>query len=188
MLVIIMGAYLSQMITKLMGKREARLLMLGLDAAGKTSILYKMKIGELIPSNPTIGFNMETVEYQKCKLNVWDIGGQDALRKMWRHYYENTNGFVYVVDSSDRDRLALAREELHRVLSDELLDGVPLLVYANKMDLGLMDVKEIVNGLDLASLKGRTWHCQGSSALTGEGIFEGMDWLYKKIETTPISN
>ena len=76
--------------------------MLGLDGAGKSTILYKLKIGEIIQTAPTIGFNMETIEFKKLKMNVWDIGGQDKIRQLWRHYFENTNGLIYVVDSIDR--------------------------------------------------------------------------------------
>ena len=91
--------------SSLFEKREARILMLGLDAAGKTTILFKLKLGEVVSSVPTIGFNVETVEFKNCKFNVWDVGGQDKIRGMWRHYYQNTEGLIYVVDSSDRARL-----------------------------------------------------------------------------------
>merc|ERR1711959_453887 len=97
---------------KWFGKKEMRILMLGLDAAGKTTILYKLKLGEVVASVPTIGFNMESVEYKKTKLSVWDIGGQHKIRALWRHYYENTDALIYVVDSSDTERIELAKEEL----------------------------------------------------------------------------
>lgn len=106
--------------------------MLGLDAAGKTTILYKLKLGEVVSSVPTIGFNVETVEYRAVKFTVWDVGGQDKIRLLWRHYYQNTQGLIFVVDSSDRDRIGLAREELMRMLSAEELRNAIVLVYANK--------------------------------------------------------
>merc|ERR1712151_985055 len=92
-------------------KVPLRILMVGLDAAGKTSILYKLKLGEVQATIPTIGFNVETVEYKNIKFTVWDIGGQDRIRKLWRHYYLGTNGVIFVVDSSDRDRVQDARDE-----------------------------------------------------------------------------
>ena len=81
--------------------------MLGLDSAGKTTILYKLKVGEVLPCIPTIGFNVETIEYQKVKFAVWDIGG---LRKLWKHYYPNTQVLIYVVDSSAKERIEIDRE------------------------------------------------------------------------------
>ena len=126
-----MGGFLSQL-SSLFEKREARILMLGLDAAGKTTILFKLKLGEVVSSVPTIGFNVETVEFKNCKFNVWDVGGQDKIRGMWRHYYQNTEGLIYVVDSSDKARLNIAKEELHKMLAEEELKDTVLLVLANK--------------------------------------------------------
>ena len=171
------------MFSSLFDKREARILMLGLDAAGKTTILFKLKLGEVVQSIPTIGFNVETVEFKNCKFNVWDVGGQDKIRPMWKHYYQNAEGLIFVVDSSDRNRIDKAREELHKMLSEEDLKDAVLLVFANKQDLGIMDVKEVIDRMDLASIKGRPWHCQGTSALTGQGLTEGLTWLHKKIQT-----
>merc|ERR1719361_2692355 len=102
-----------------------RILMVGLDAAGKTTVLYKLKLGEVVTTIPTIGFNVETVEYKNVSFTVWDVGGQSKIRPLWKHYYNNTQGIIYVVDSNDRDRLAEntsggdfgATEELHRMLA-----------------------------------------------------------------------
>ena len=82
-------------------------LLLGLDAAGKTTILYKMKLGEVVSSVPTIGFNVETVEYKKIKFQTWDIGGQKKIRMLWRHYYQNTDCLIFVVDSSTQRSLTI---------------------------------------------------------------------------------
>ena len=82
-----MGSAFAKFFDKIFGKREMRILMLGLDAAGKTTILYKLKLGEVVSSVPTIGFNVETLEYKKIKFTVWDVGGQDKIRLLWRHYY-----------------------------------------------------------------------------------------------------
>lgn len=87
------------------GKREMRILMVGLDAAGKTTILYKLKLGEIVTTIPTIGFNVETVEYKNISFTVWDVGGQDKIRPLWRHYFTNTDGLIFVVDSNDAVRL-----------------------------------------------------------------------------------
>lgn len=66
--------------------------MLGLDAAGKTTILYKLKLGESTITIPTIGFNVETVQYKNINFTVWDVGGQHLVRPLWKHYYPGTNG------------------------------------------------------------------------------------------------
>ena len=87
-----MGSMIAKMMDRLFEKKEARILMLGLDAAGKTTILFKMKLGEVVQSIPTIGFNVETIEFKNCKLNVWDVGGQDKIRPMWKHYFNNCEG------------------------------------------------------------------------------------------------
>merc|ERR1711995_76193 len=119
----------------MLGKKEMRILMVGLDAAGKTTILYKLKLGEIVTTIPTIGFNVETVEYKNISFTVWDVGGQDKIRPLWRHYYQNTQGVIFVVDSNDRDRVGEARDELHRMLNEDELTRAPVLVLANKQDM-----------------------------------------------------
>lgn len=124
--------------------------MLGLDAAGKTTILFKLKLNETVNTIPTIGFNVENLTYKNLEFNCWDIGGQFKLRSLWQHYFENTQGLIYVVDSSDRDRIAESAEALAMILSDESMSGVPVLVYANKMDLpNSMTVPQISESLGL---------------------------------------
>ena len=100
-------------------KKDMRILMVGLDAAGKTTILYKLKLGEVVTTIPTIGFNVETVEYKNISFTVWDVGGQDKIRNLWRHYYQNTQGLIFVVDSNDKARIDDARNELHKMLQEE---------------------------------------------------------------------
>merc|ERR1719156_91928 len=104
---------------RLVGKRDMRILMVGLDAAGKTTILYKLKLGEVVTTIPTIGFNVETVDYKNISFTVWDVGGQDKIRTLWRYYYQGTNGAIFIVDSSDRDRIEDAREELFKMLDND---------------------------------------------------------------------
>merc|ERR1719330_1744709 len=116
--------------------------MIGLDAAGKTTVLYQLKIGEVVNTVPTIGFNVETLQYKKLNMTVWDIGGQEKLRPLWRHYFAEADGLIFVVDSNDVERIApkddeegSAKRELHRCLADDSLKGIPLLIFANKQDL-----------------------------------------------------
>mmetsp|Transcript_16849 Transcript_16849/g.18785 ORF Transcript_16849/g.18785 Transcript_16849/m.18785 type:complete len:184 (+) Transcript_16849:20-571(+) len=175
-----MGITLSSVWSRWLGKKDMRILMVGLDAAGKTTILYKLKLGEVVTTIPTIGFNVENVEYKNINFNVWDVGGQHKIRLLWRHYYENTNGIIFVFDSNDKERLEEAKEELHSMLQcDELKDAV-LLILANKQDLpGALTPAEITEGLSLHTLKDRKWFMQGTCAPTGDGIYEGLDWLSK---------
>ncbi|KAF2325043.1 hypothetical protein GH714_022407 [Hevea brasiliensis] len=143
-----------------------RILMVGLDAAGKTTILYKLKLGEIVTTIPTIGFNVETVEYKNISFTVWDVGGQDKIRPLWRHYFQNTQGLIFVVDSNDRDRVVEARDELHRMLNEDELRDAVLLVFANKQDLpNAMNAAEITDKLGLHSLRQRHWYIQSTCAL-----------------------
>merc|ERR1719281_2093069 len=159
-------------------KKHMRILMLGLDAAGKTTVLYKLKLGEVVTTIPTIGFNVETVEYKNLMFTVWDVGGQDKIRKLWRHYYRGTQGLVFVIDSSDRDRIEDAREELSKMLADEEMKDAVLLVFANKQDLpNAMTTSEVSEKLSLHSIRDRQWYIQSACATTGDGLYEGLDWL-----------
>merc|ERR1712014_518932 len=114
-----MGLAFTKIWQRLIGKQEMRILMVGLDAAGKTTVLYKLKLGEVVTTIPTLGFNVETVEYRNLSFTVWDIGGQDRIRRLWRHYFTGTNGVIYVVDSNDRDRTEDAREERTKMLNED---------------------------------------------------------------------
>ena len=152
--------------------------MVGLDAAGKTTILYKLKLGEVVNTIPTIGFNVETVSYKNVTFTVWDVGGQDRIRPLWRHYYQSANGIIFVVDSNDRDRVGEAKRELDKMLQEVELQGAVLLVYANKQDLpNAMTTSEISEKIGLNSISNRKWYIQGSCASTGDGLYEGLDWL-----------
>ncbi|XP_047321309.1 ADP-ribosylation factor-like [Impatiens glandulifera] len=177
-----MGAALSRMLSMLFAKKEMRILMVGLDAAGKTTILYKLKLGEVVTTIPTIGFNVETVDYKNVSFTVWDVGGQDKIRPLWRHYFQNTQGLIFVVDSNDKDRVHEAKDELHRMLSEEELRGATILVFANKQDLpNAMSIAEITDKLGLNSLRHRRWFIQGTCATAGQGLYEGLDWLSSNI-------
>ena len=158
--------------------------MVGLDAAGKTTILYKLKLGELITTIPTIGFNVETVEYKNIAFTMWDIGGQDKIRPLWRHYYQNTQAVIFVVDSNDRDRVEDAREELLRLIQEEELRDAAVLVLANKQDLpNAMTATELRGKLGLDQLRCRNWFLQSTCATTGDGLFEGLDWLSRTVSS-----
>ncbi|EOX98344.1 ADP-ribosylation factor B1A, putative [Theobroma cacao] len=207
-----MGAKISR-IAKRFGflpQCRVRILMVGIDASGKTTILYKLKLGDLLKTKPTVGiqthsllrdlmadwksddnqerkkegncFNVETIECKNICFDIWDIGGQSKIRPLWRHYFLNVQGVIFVVDSTDRERISEARNELHWILSDNELANASLLVFANKQDLqNAMTSSEVADKLGLHCLGQRPWYIQGTSAHSGCGLYEGLDWLSKNI-------
>ncbi|KAK6303245.1 hypothetical protein J4Q44_G00256990, partial [Coregonus suidteri] len=178
-----MGNIFGNLLKSLLGKKEMRILMVGLDAAGKTTILYKLKLGEIVTTIPTIGFNVETVEYKNISFTVWDVGGQDKIRPLWRHYFQNTQGLIFVVTVNDRERVNEAREELMRMLAEDELRDAVLLIFANKQDLpNAMNAAEITDKLGLHSLRHRNWYIQATCATSGDGLYEGLDWLANQLK------
>ncbi|CAD7077903.1 unnamed protein product [Hermetia illucens] len=176
-----MGLLISNLLSKLIDPKQVRILMVGLDAAGKTTILYKLKLGEVVNTIPTIGFNVETVTYKNVCFTVWDVGGQDKIRPLWRHYFQNTQGLIFVVDSNDRYRIGEAKKELDCLLSESELKNSLLLVFANKQDLAdAMTPSELAEKLGLHNLR-RKWYIQATCATEGYGLFEGLDWVSKEL-------
>ena len=166
-----MGGIFGKLFGSLIVARPMRTLMLGLDAAGKTTILYKLKLGEIVTTIPTIGFNVETVSYKTAMFTVWDTGGRGKIRPLWRHYYQGTNALIYVVDSNDRERLDEARSELEHMLREPELEGLPVLVFANKQDLpNAMSVAEVSDKLGLHAIRKRDWFIQATCA-SGDGLY-----------------
>ncbi len=179
-----MGNFLSGFVENwrtFVGEKDCRIVILGLDAAGKTSLLYKLKLDEDVCTIPTLGFNVESIQYKKVKMECWDIGGQDRLRPLWMHYYKNSDAVIFVVDSNDTDRMQEAKDVLASVMNDKELENVLLLVYANKQDLP--NAKTSTDMIPLLGLKDikQEWYIQPCCCKTGDGLFEGLDWMCKKI-------
>ncbi|OUM62810.1 hypothetical protein PIROE2DRAFT_66312 [Piromyces sp. E2] len=178
-----MGISFSKLFEGLWNKKEIGILMVSISFAGKTTILYQLKLGQFVTSIPTIGFNAETVKYKNINFKIWDVGGGEKIRSLWRHYYKYSNGIIFVVDSNDRKHIEESRDELQRISQEEELKDRPFLIFANKQDLpSAMSVSEITDKLGLKSIK-QDWHIQGSCAITGDGLYEGLEWL-----TTNINN
>jgi small GTP-binding protein len=161
------------------GKRDVRIVVIGLDAAGKTTFQNRCKLGETVTTIPTIGFTVESVEYKNLKMTFWDVGGQKRLRTLWRHYYNGCDAVIWVVDSADRERMKESLEELQHVLTDDQLRTASLLVYANKQDMpNALRPAEVAEALKLNDMcRQRKFWVQGSSFTTGNGLFEGLEWL-----------
>jgi ADP-ribosylation factor 1/2 len=175
---------------------EKRVLILGLDNAGKSSILYQIKDTEFKRMVPTIGLNVEQLKFKRFLITFWytiylviflrDVGGQATM--LWRHYYTDTDAVIFVVDATNQDRVSSAKDELHKIVNEPQLEDCPLLIYANKIDLPLKMTEDQINkGLDLDSLKKKDKVLQFCSAKTNEGIWEGMEKLFSIVQTNLTS-
>ena len=164
-------------------KKHSRILMFGLDGAGKTSILYQFKLSDLVKTTQTIGFNLETIKYKELFLTIWDIGGHNIFydnecRILCKHYFQNTDGIIFVIDCNDKERFGKANKALLEIINNEELKNIPLLIFGNKQDLKeAISPDELIKFLEMKKIKNNKWLLQGSSALNGRGIKEGFDWL-----------
>ena len=163
--------------------REARILLLGVEAVGKTGLLYKLKNNDSrLNEIPTAGFNVDEIKYKNFRLTMWDLAGNVKSRPLWDHYYKNVHGVIYIVDSADICRLDMVKNNLLETIQNERLRDSIFLIYANKQDLAYaLKPQEIIDRFKLNEISDRILHVQGSSFLTGEGIYEGLDWLVDQI-------
>jgi ADP-ribosylation factor protein 1 len=155
--------------------------MLGLDAAGKTTLLYRLKMGETVTTIPTIGFNVESLQIKNLHLTIWDVGGQEKIRPLWKFYLDNIQGLIFVLDSSDTSRLTEVKEELNSILSMDSLKNVPLLILCNKQDIPhALPSSEIAKILQINSKRNK-WTTKDCCGLSGSGLSEAFDWLAEEI-------
>ncbi|OQS06744.1 hypothetical protein THRCLA_01217, partial [Thraustotheca clavata] len=159
-----------------------KIYMVGLANAGKTSILYQYKFNEATTTVPTIGFNVETFNYKKMSFTAWDFSGREQLRPLWRYYFDDTAAVIFVVDSASTVLMQEAAEVLHGLLKVQELKDVPFLIYVNKQDIPTcMSVAEVTEALQLNNVVSHEVHVQGCCAQSGDGLYEGLDWLTKVI-------
>ncbi|KAI6186464.1 ADP-ribosylation factor 4 [Aphelenchoides besseyi] len=189
-----MGLSFSSLFHRIFGKHQVRILMVGLDNAGKTTILYKLKLGEVIQTIPTIGFNVDSVDYKNISFTVWDIGGQESIRGLWHHYFHNSRGVIFVVDSTDRGRMQEAKNELMELTKATELRDSAFLIYANKQctqpvveqlfqdQKNAMSPGEVADQLELNKLSNRNWFIQACAAINEQGLYEGLKWLSCAIQ------
>ncbi|EFA81382.1 ADP-ribosylation factor-related protein [Heterostelium album PN500] len=178
-----MGSFFTKKYEFLDPKANHRVIMIGLDGAGKTTLLYRLKIGEIVSTLPTIGFNIETIQYKNINFTVWDVGGQNKIRALWKQYFLNSTALIFVIDSTDYERISEVQEEISNLATDEVT-GSPLLIYLNKQDQpNAMNSAQLTEKLRLNDIKDRKWYVQPMSAKNGDGIFEGLDWLSHSLKT-----
>ena len=162
--------------------KTAKLMLFGLEGAGKTTVLYDLKEGRQPGSrrltNPTTGFNVEPIIYKDITFTVWDMAGREQYRHIWFHYTHDTYAIVFVIDANDRGKILMAKDALKKLLEYEELKSALLLVLANKQDLlHPLNEKELVEQMELNCITDRRWFVNPTSAIFGDGLREGLDWL-----------
>jgi small GTP-binding protein len=178
-----MGGSLSSLFTHFWG-REVKVMMLGLENAGKTTILKRLKLGASVATViPTIGFNVETIPSNGINFTLWDVGRLFYLGvPLWDGYFKDCNALIIVVDAADRAHLAEAVAQIHRmVMGRDSLRGVPVLIFSNKQDMpNAMSTAEVADALELHRLSesmSMPWFVQPCTGLDGVGLSEGVAWL-----------
>ena len=162
-------------------RNNFKIIILGIQNAGKTTILYRLAIGQLIKTTPTIGSNVEEISYNNIKLQAWDLGGQESTRSLWNVYYVNTDAIIYVIDTHD-ESYDDSKTQFYKLLENDTLKNAIILIYANKQDLpGAKNVADIIQIYELDTIKDHIWHIQPCSAQTGEGLITGMKWLSDQL-------
>ena len=178
-----MGNVFERLYEGIFGRNEMRIVMIGLDGAGKTSILYRLKLGEWVTTVPTVGFNVKSVDHKNVTFTIYDVGGQDYLRPLWRYYYHGAQGFIFVLDSGDVGRMEEAKHEINTIVTDDDHKEAIFLIFANKQDLpSAMSVVDITSILGLRSHQKTKWCIRATSATTGDGLMDGLDWLIAQMK------
>ena len=164
-----------------MKKKSLKLFVFGLDRAGKTSILERIRQKQFVPTKRTLNLNLLRFVLDNVNLVAWDLGGQIGFRQAWRNYLKEPDILIFVLDISDKERIEEAKSELWRILNYPESDGIPLLILGNKKDLTNMLKVDIIKGLELDTIENREWDLQQTSAVTGEGIITGFQWIFNKL-------
>ena len=178
-----MGFILSKIIeffTK--NRNNFKIIILGMQNAGKTTILYRLSLGTLVKTTPTIGSNVEELTYNNVKFQAWDLGGQESIRSVWDVYYMNTDAIVYVIDSQDDEYFEESKSQFHKLLKHPTLKNATILIFANKQDLTrAKNINKLIQDYEFDKIKSHVWHIQPCSALKGEGLITGIKWLSEQL-------
>ena len=164
--------------------RQVNVLLVGLDNSGKTTIVEQLKpTRSQVPEvAPTVGFSVEEFSRGGINFTVFDMSGAGRYRNLWEQYYKDSEALIFVIDSCDKFRLPVVKQELIQLSAHADLGDVPLLIYANKQDLpNALPPHDIAEALELDAIKTRPWQILPSNALTGEGLAAGTDWLSEMI-------
>ena len=163
-------------------RNNFKIIILGVQEAGKTTILYRLSLGQFVKTSPTIGSNVEELTYNNVKFQAWDLGGQESIRTLWDVYYVNTDAVIYVIDSKNDENFEISKSEFYKVLSNKNLKNSIILIFANKQDLpGAKNINKIVEDYELNKIKDHIWHIQPCSAVNGEGLVNGIKWLSDQL-------
>ena len=163
-------------------RNNFKIIILGLQEAGKTTILYRLSLGQFVKTSPTIGSNVEELTYNNVKFQAWDLGGQESIRALWDVYYVNTDAVIYVIDSKDDENFEISKSEFYKVLANKNLKNSVILIFANKQDLpGAKNINKIVEDYELSKIKDHIWHIIPCSAVNGEGLVNGIKWLSDQL-------
>jgi len=162
------------------GSTKQHVAIIGLDAAGKTTIMKRILRSEYSLSKPTFGVNIEVYQYRTLEFVVWDLGGHAPIRKtLWKKFVTKAQTIVFVVDAADKKRFHLAKEVFYESL-ENTDPKAPILFLANKSDKeDTASSVEIMEALELQKMTriDRPFNMFRCSALTGEGLFQAWDWL-----------
>ena len=164
------------------------MIVVGLDHAGKTSILYKLKLNSEICTLPTISCQLETIKHKGKELDIMDAGGSKPLRALWRELYAKCDAIMFVIDSADRSRVEEASLALECVLRECGKHKKPILILANKQDLPDAMTESEIKSLFSPVLhldSQRKIHVQPCSVKDGTGLNDGLDWLTSNCSHKP---
>ena len=150
--------------------------VLGLDCAGKSALVHRLKYGDVEEPLPTMGFYVHTLRLNNTLMKVADVAGQDSMRGLWSVMYHRANGIIYIIDGRDIGRLPLAISELKKVMEYPALEEAPFLILVNKQDSAVFDAslvkKDIHKGL---------WRAYNVSVKTGDGLQEALSWFHANL-------
>ncbi|KAF3912233.1 hypothetical protein AA313_de0200543 [Arthrobotrys entomopaga] len=175
----------SRLFETLNRNNDNRFCLVGLPGAGKSTLLYQLRLGEIETTTPSEGFNVQTIAKDTTVITSWNVGSDyDKFHPLWKHWFPNTKGLVFVVDSSNADSLNDAAVEFQALLNESLLSSTSFLVLANKMDLpDAKSIDEISQIFGLIGVRGRRWHVAATNAVSGDGLYDALEWLVDSVRS-----
>lgn len=162
-------------------RKTASILIVGLDNSGKTTLVQRLKHPEMVPEVvPTVGYSVDTFNHGNISFRVFDMSGQGRYRKLWQEYYSDTTGIIFVIDSADKLRMVVAKDEFEQMLNHGAFKNrrVPVLILANKMDLDeSLSASKVADLFELDKIRDKPYYICGTNAKSGKGLTDGIDWL-----------